>query len=643
MTKGINRNGFEDPKGVFPTSDYYNIAGTNKAARGLERNDLYVGGGHRNVDLKLSKQNPSQYPHNQVQKTAAGHSIELDDTPGSERLLLKHTSGTGIEMRNDGSILISSRKNTVRLGGADDKVVIEGDGEIVYGGNLSLTVAGDMALKVGGSLQIATKANRIDTVDGNYSLNVNKNVQESITGDKTQLVNNITDIINGDLNRAVKGSNNIQAQNTSLLNADSCLITTRGSLTMTGLNTNLNGSRTVILGDSGTIGGANITGYVKNIFGTSGTFTAGFTAPTFHGDLIGDVQGVATGAIDANRSFSAGPGGQSQSITNAATDTAQTVQPTSAIIKDLIDNSSVGRRQVITDPGGDLRNKVDQTANQSIDRKKLNTDQVRSKMRDENNAANETFVGHQVSEGILSGGYATPLPTRVVRSAGKLPGVRTGVTSIGGAVDAQIKKFTHVPAIRRTILPDPNFNVDAQGSIDQFTKLGPGISLGRFTGGFGDAGSLEMLDQNRRLQVARNFSLQAELNRSVINNDGQFRDHRLVVVEGLYEKGPTETLKGGSLNDLASDGRVVVYELVGNDGKIDRSTSFDLAVFWKDNFDYDKIILDYDTFDPDGSLNTQIIVVMPNVPDTYRVSFKKDIETRFNNNIQSVNELVELV
>ena len=129
----------------------------------------------------------------------------------------------------------------------------------------------------------------------------------------------------------------------------------------------------------------------------------------------------------------------------------------------------------------------------------------------------------------------------------------------------------------------------------------------------------------------------------MINNDGQFRDHRLVVVEGLYEKGPTETLKGGSLNDLASDGRVVVYELVGNDGKIDRSTSFDLAVFWKDNFDYDKIILDYDTFDPDGSLNTQIIVVMPNVPDTYRVSFKKDIETRFNNNIQSVNELVELV
>ena len=66
-------------------------------------------------------------------------------------------------------------------------------------------------------------------------------------------------------------------------------------------------------------------------------------------------------------------------------------------------------------------------------------------------------------------------------------------------------------------------------------------------------------------------------------------------------------------------------------------------MFWKDNFDYDKIILDYDTFDPDGSLNTQIIVVMPNVPDTYRVSFKKDIETRFNNNIQSVNELVELV
>ena len=642
MTRGINRNGFEDPKGVFPRPEYYNIAGTNKAARGLERNDLYVGGGHRDLDLKLSRQGPSQYPHNQVQKTEAGHSIELDDTPGSERCIIRHSSGSGIEMRNDGSILISSRKNTVRLGGADDKIIIEGDGEIVYGGNLSMSVAGDMALKVGGSLQIATKANRIDTVDGNYSLNVNKNVQESITGDRTQLVNNITDIINGDLNRAVKGSNNIQAQNTSLLNADSCLITTRGSLTMTGLNTNLNGSRTVILGDSGTIGGANITGYVKNIFGTSGTFTEGFTAPTFHGSLQGNAA-TATQAGSAGTAGAIGGGGSAGSHTNTSTNTAQTVRPTSEIISDLINNSSVGMREVITDPGNVLRNKVDQTANQSIDRKKLNTDQVRSKMRDENNAANETFVSHQVSRGVLGSSYATPLPSRFIRSAGKDVRVRTGVTPIGGALDAQVKKFTHVPAIRRTLVPDPEYNVDARESIDQFTKLGDGISLGRFTGGFGDAGSLEMLDQNRRLRVARNLSLQADLMLAVMNNSGQFRDHRLVIVEGLYEKGPTETLKPGSLNDLASDGRVVVYELIDNGGRIDRSVSFDLAVFWKDNFDYDKIMLDYDTFNPDGSLNTQIIVVMPDVPDTYVVKFNKDIETRFNNSIQSVNELVELV
>tara|TARA_A100001201_G_scaffold131080_1_gene117110 strand:- start:5536 stop:6189 length:654 start_codon:yes stop_codon:yes gene_type:complete len=217
------------------------------------------------------------------------------------------------------------------------------------------------------------------------------------------------------------------------------------------------------------------------------------------------------------------------------------------------------------------------------------------------------------------------------------------VTPIGGALDAQVKKFTHVPAIRRTLVPDPEYNVDARESIDQFTKLGDGISLGRFTGGFGDAGSLEMLDQAARLRVARNLSLQADLMLAVMNNSGQFRDHRLVIVEGLYEKGPTETLKSGSLNDLASNGRAVVYELIDNSGRIDRSVSFDLAVFWKDNFDYEKIILDYDTFNPDGSLNTQIIVVMPDVPDTYVVKFNKDIETRFNNSIQSVNELVELV
>ena len=72
VTRGINTEGFEDPRGVFPKKDYYNSASTNKASRGLDRNELYNGGGHKHVDLKLNSQGPSQYPYNLVQQTVSG-------------------------------------------------------------------------------------------------------------------------------------------------------------------------------------------------------------------------------------------------------------------------------------------------------------------------------------------------------------------------------------------------------------------------------------------------------------------------------------------------------------------------------------------------------------------------------------------
>ena len=55
------------------------------------------------------------------------------------------------------------------------------------------------------------------------------------------------------------------------------------------------------------------------------------------------------------------------------------------------------------------------------------------------------------------------------------------------------------------------------------------------------------------------------------------------------------------------------------------------------------MILTYDTFNIDGSLTAQIILVMPEVNSDYKVSYNNEIETRFNNFVQSTNELVEVV
>ena len=136
--------------------------------------------------------------------------------------------------------------------------------------------------------------------------------------------------------------------------------------------------------------------------------------------------------------------------------------------------------------------------------------------------------------------------------------------------------------------------------------------------------------------------IQAEAVKTVDSNEGSFKNNRLVVLEGLYKQGASEKLTPGSLNSLATNGQVVVYQLQGLDGKQDLSRMFDLAIYWKDNLFYDELILDYDKFDPQGALSCQIILVMPNFPSDYQVAFQSNIKTLFNGNVQSPNSLVEI-
>jgi len=86
-----------------------------------------------------------------------------------------------------------------------------------------------------------------------------------------------------------------------------------------------------------------------------------------------------------------------------------------------------------------------------------------------------------------------------------------------------------------------------------------------------------------------------------------------------------------------------VYNLIGSNGKIAIEETFDLAVYWKNNLNFEKLILDYDTYNPDGSLHACIILVMPEIVSPWRVSYNNEVETRFNNNVQATNELLEVL
>ena len=196
------------------------------------------------------------------------------------------------------------------------------------------------------------------------------------------------------------------------------------------------------------------------------------------------------------------------------------------------------------------------------------------------------------------------------------------------------------------VLPDQKFNPNFQDIILSSTKLAPGVSLAKFLGTKGNPCSLTTVpkyqnDQTERKQLARNLYLHAELVRSVNGNTDMFKDVRLIVTEGVYRGGPIETVAGDNLTK--QEGRLVVYKVVGEDGKIDYERTFDLAVFWKDYMNYDKLSLEYDMWNPNGVLNAQIAVETPKVPESFDVSFGGKVQTNFNGSLLSADELTEVL
>jgi hypothetical protein len=189
-------------------------------------------------------------------------------------------------------------------------------------------------------------------------------------------------------------------------------------------------------------------------------------------------------------------------------------------------------------------------------------------------------------------------------------------------------------------IPDLRFLPEKLKEVDSNTYLNSGITIGNFLKGITLDHIPELLD---RVQIARNLIPQAELLKAINDDTNKFSKHKLVVVEGLYKADQEEQITESeeNTNFLATTGRSVVYELRRNN-KIDIEKTFELARFLQVyHRTYDKLILDYDTYN-EGELNVQIIIEMPSITSNYQVKFKGSVETRFNNTIQTTGQLIEI-
>lgn len=100
----------------------------------------------------------SRYPYNKTISTTAGHLLEIDDTPGAERIGITHKSGSYVEISTDGRIVIKSVTDQYNITTGDSFHHVEG--------KLAQTVNGQANIEVSGSLNITSKGKLTIKSDG---------------------------------------------------------------------------------------------------------------------------------------------------------------------------------------------------------------------------------------------------------------------------------------------------------------------------------------------------------------------------------------------------------------------------------------------------------------------------------------------
>jgi len=93
----------------------------------------------------------ARYPFNKVLRTEKGHVVEIDDTPGKERIHIFHNSGTYTEINSEG------RKVEKTTG--DHFEIVLGNQTIHILGNVNMKVDGNVDVKVDGTYTVESSGN----------------------------------------------------------------------------------------------------------------------------------------------------------------------------------------------------------------------------------------------------------------------------------------------------------------------------------------------------------------------------------------------------------------------------------------------------------------------------------------------------
>ena len=144
---------------------------------------------------------PPDYPYNQVTASESGHTFEMDDSKGRERVRLAHRTGTFIEMHPNGDEVHKVYGDGYEITIKDKNVLIEG--------SCSVTINGDSLVNI--------KGNKVEYIEGNYELHVKGTYSQLVEKNASITAKNDLDLSAGNF---ATGAISLNAPDTVYVNSD---------------------------------------------------------------------------------------------------------------------------------------------------------------------------------------------------------------------------------------------------------------------------------------------------------------------------------------------------------------------------------------------------------------------------------------
>lgn len=176
---------FTDPDGKYPLDDRLKESDFNRFARGDKVSEADAEKLFKEKQLKGvsttggstwdepdSNNSQAQYPFNNVTETQSGHIIQFDDTNGNERIQIFHKSGSYIEIKPDGSIILKSTKDFYQIATENHK---QNTGQ-----NYDLTINADKTELITGNSEFTIGKDETKEINGEHDLTIGKSSSISI-------------------------------------------------------------------------------------------------------------------------------------------------------------------------------------------------------------------------------------------------------------------------------------------------------------------------------------------------------------------------------------------------------------------------------------------------------------------------------